>query len=101
MTVSHHVENESTSRLYGSSVAPPVTLTLPIVKFSRCQTRNSRIVMPPQRMVREESDEARLRFTAYAVVRAACDRRQRITAQATCTTSAPSNATRLIQRNPP
>src|SRR6478735_183755 len=88
MTVIHQFWNVSTSRLYGSLVGPPEMLTLPIVKFSRCQTRNSRIVMPPQRIQREENDDARFFFITYLVVRALCARRHSVTAQYTWTTSA-------------
>ena len=38
-------------------------MTLPIVKLSRCQTRNSRMVTPPQRIIRDENVEEMLRFT--------------------------------------
>ena len=63
MSVIHHTSNVSTSRLYGSLVGPPVTLTLPMVKLIRCQMMNSSSARPPQRIIREENDEATFFFT--------------------------------------
>src|SRR4051794_17580371 len=100
MIVIHHVSNVSTSRLYGSFVAPPLTLTFPIVKLSRCQIRNSRMATPPQRIQREENDEARFFFMTYFVVRAWPARRHSATADHTCTTSATISTARRIQRKP-
>ena len=42
---------------------------------------NSSRVRPPQRMVREENDDARFFFTSYFVVRARLARRHSVAAQ--------------------
>src|SRR6476660_6978946 len=80
MRVSHHTSNESTSRLYGSLVAPPETLTLPTVNSSRCQTMKTSSVSPPQRMKREEKEDAAFFFTWYFTVRALPVLRHSVTA---------------------
>src|SRR3954452_21546458 len=100
MSVIHQVSNVSTSRLYGSLVAPPATLTLPKVKLTRCQMMKSRMVWPPQRIQREENDDARFLFTTYFWVRARLARRQSAAAAYTWTTRATSSVTRWIQRKP-
>src|SRR4051794_31036542 len=101
MSVIHQVPNVSTTRLYGSFVAPPSTLTLGIVNSTRCQIRNSRIASPPQRIHREENDDAGFLFTTYLVVRAARARRHSAAAEYTCTTSATTSPTRMTQRKLP
>src|SRR6478672_2747126 len=100
MSVSHHTPNESTSRLYGSLVAPPATLTLPTVKFSRCQMMKSSSVRPPQRIIREENDEETFFFTWYFTVRARLLRFHSAAAQYTCTTSETSSTARITQSRP-
>src|SRR5690242_14716309 len=100
MTVIHQTWNESTSRLYGSRVEPPFTLTFPTVNSARCQMRNSRIATPPQRIQCEENDERLFFFMTYFVVRARFERRQRRAAHVTWITRAPISTTRIAQRIP-
>src|SRR6478752_9121942 len=100
MIVIHQVSKVSTSRLYGSFVSPPDTLTLPTVKLIRCQMMKSSSVRPPQRIVRDERLEALFFFTTYWVLRARLARFHRAAAEATCTTSATMRTVRMIHSAP-
>src|SRR3954447_26081874 len=100
MNVIHQVPKVATRRSYGSFVAPPSMLTLGIVNSTRCQIRNSRIVSPPQRIQREENDDARFFLITYLLVRAPRARRHSAAAEYTCTPSATTSATRISHRKP-
>ena len=81
-------------------MGPPVTLTLPTVKFSRCQTRKSRIVTPPHR-ISPLANVAPVRFfITYGTVRAARARRHSVAAAKTCTTRAMTSPIRITQSRP-
>src|SRR3712207_706087 len=101
MSVIHQLSKVATRRSYGSFVAPPSMLTLGNVNWTRCQIRNSRIASPPQRIQREENDDARFFLITYLVVRAALARRHSATAEYTCATSATTRAIRISHSRPP